>query len=211
MTTQATFTTLTVPTEDAMFELLTGLNVSGHHPELPCVTVVDVGGPGAPNLAVSPFLATLTDPDADRVNYIASDGSGRSQCVMNCDNCGSANHPTDGSPRYPITALVAVWPDEDRCHDDGIDIWWTTPHPTAATEALQHLNCMEWDTTTRTECGLPAVAVPWGTLFSKEQVGPKCRDHFNQHHPAAMSPARSAILDVTNIRAALTTTTGETP
>lgn len=120
---------LRVPSEYAMFELLTGLNTSGIHPEVPCMWAQDIGSPGRPNLCVAPFLATLTDPDADRVNYIVSDESGLSRCMVGCDNCGSEGNEEWEPPSYPVTALVTAWPDEARCREDEINVWWIAPTP----------------------------------------------------------------------------------
>lgn len=108
--------TIKVPSEEAMFDLLSGLNVSGVHPELPCITQ-----PG--RYGVAPFLATLTDPDAAHVNYIVSDERGRSRCMVGCDNCGSED-VEHYQPTYPVIALIGEWPDADRCRDDEISTWW---------------------------------------------------------------------------------------
>lgn len=111
-------------TVDHLFDLLSALNVSGLHPELPCVSVVNLGGPGKPNVVASPFLATLTEPDAGHVNYIYADENGQSMCVVGCDNCGSyARH--DWEPTWPVTVLLAAEPDPERCAEDEIDVWWT--------------------------------------------------------------------------------------
>lgn len=139
--------TLSVPSEDAMFDLLSALNQSSITPELPCVWVKDVGGAGGkPNLAVAPFLATLTDPDAGHVNYISSDESGRSRCTMQCDDCGSGGEKDWEPPSYPVTALVADWPDEERCRENEIEMWWIAATvPTSPTEPVDQAAWSESD------------------------------------------------------------------
>lgn len=107
---------LTVPSEEAMFALLTGLNVSGVHPELPCLA-----GQAA-------FLATLTDPDADYVHIVRTASDGREHC----HSCSGCTHERDDCvefsaepwPRFPVLALVSEWPDARRCEEDEIDAWW---------------------------------------------------------------------------------------
>lgn len=110
---------LSVPSEDAMFEFLTGLNVSGLHPEVAC----SMGEGGA-------FLATLTDPDADHVYIIRSASDGREHCCE-CAHEGGKCHEfrTDPWPRYPVLALVTEWPEVERCAADEIDTWWLSTRP----------------------------------------------------------------------------------
>lgn len=103
-----------VPSEEAMYALLCGLNY-GEMPELACTWK---------GLA---FVATLTDPDADYVNYIHADESGLSRCPTSCDNCGTADRIDDPwKPTYPVVALLAVVPNAERAAQDGTDTWWTT-------------------------------------------------------------------------------------
>lgn len=112
---------LSVPDENAMYELLHGLNVTGEHPELPCTWIYSVTS-GRTTWHAAPFLATLTEPDAAHVNYIVTDEDGRAPCPSGCEECGS--EPQDWTPTYPVWALVAVWPDAGRCRDDEINTWW---------------------------------------------------------------------------------------
>lgn len=108
---------LTVPSEEAMYDFLTGLNVSGVNPEVPCATVDQYGS--------ATFLSTLTDPDAAHVNYVYSDEGGHSRCIAQCENCGSEGDRDDWSPTYPVLALVTEWPDAQRlAENDFIDPWW---------------------------------------------------------------------------------------
>lgn len=101
-----------IPNEEAMFNLLCGLNY-GEQPELACAWK---------GLA---FLATLTDPDADHVNYIHADESGLSRCVIPCENCGTKDRiEDDWVPVYPVMALLAAEPDAERVVEDGGDAWW---------------------------------------------------------------------------------------
>ncbi len=127
---------VSVPSEDAMFELLSGLNVSGIHPELPSMRVTESGG-------VAPFLATLTDPDADHVNYITSDERGLSRCIVGCDNCGSMDQSDDWTPEYPVSVLVGEWPDVDRCRVDEIEVWWVASRDAATLPSLREVIAAE--------------------------------------------------------------------
>ena len=116
---------LSVPSEEAMFDLLSALNMSGIHPELPCSTNGAGGG----------FLAGLTEPDADHVHITNSEAdSGRVHCCE-CSHPGErANQwdPNSWEPRYPVLALVTAWPDPERvAQEDYIDPWWTRTAPPA--------------------------------------------------------------------------------
>lgn len=119
---------LSIPDEDALFELLHALNVSGEHPELPCVMVYSVTV-GRTTWHHAPFLATLTEPDAAHVNYIVSGEDGRSRCENGCEECGSDGDEPWTPPQWPVTALVGVWPDEKRCREDEINTWWSPSTP----------------------------------------------------------------------------------
>jgi hypothetical protein len=104
---------LTVASEEHLYELLAALNVSGINPEVACL------------FADKPFLATLTDPDADHVEYVQTDEGGRIHCC-NCHehrpiDCAEANW----EPRYPVQALLTEEPDADRAREDDIDVWWS--------------------------------------------------------------------------------------
>lgn len=108
---------LSVPSEDAMFELLSAMNVSGITPELACSV------PGV-------LIATLTDPDADHVHYVHTDEGGRVHCCecthgeLVGDVWVTACDEALWKPNYPVTATVTEWPDEQRCREDDIDAWW---------------------------------------------------------------------------------------
>lgn len=100
---------LTVPDEESMYGLLVALNY-GANPEVACVD----GGRA--------FISTLTDPDADHVNYVYTDESGHSRCVVGCENCGSeGNQRADWKPRYPVTAILSQMPHLDRAAEDEIE------------------------------------------------------------------------------------------
>lgn len=111
---------LSVPSEDALFDFLSALNWSGIHPELPCST------------RGRAFLAGLTEPDADHVHILATDGdSGTAHCCE-CAHPGEPAGEWDVNswePPYPVLALVTEWPDLERCREDEIDPWWTRVTP----------------------------------------------------------------------------------
>jgi hypothetical protein len=114
---------LSVPSEDAMFDLLSALNVSGLHPELACTL---------PSGGMS-FLAGLTEPDADHVHITATEGD---TGVVHCCECSHpgerANQwdPNVWEPIYPVLALVVQWPDMGRvAEEDYLDPWWTSVTP----------------------------------------------------------------------------------
>lgn len=109
---------LSVPSKEAMFDFLTALNVSGEHPEVPCVVV---GGGRT-------FLASLTDPDADYVHITSNGSSGYYECC----GCIHSGEPcteyceSRWEPTYPVTALVSAWPNSSRvAEEDYIDSWWS--------------------------------------------------------------------------------------
>lgn len=108
---------LTVPSEEAMYDFLTALNVSGSCPELSCA------GSGAA------FLATLTDPDADHVHIIRADSSGQAHCCECSHEGGTCTEfRAEPWPTYPVSALVTEWPDMERvAAEDYIDAWWSSP------------------------------------------------------------------------------------
>lgn len=133
-----------VPSEEAMYALLCGLNY-GEMPELACTWK---------GLA---FVATLTDPDADYVNYIHADESGLSRCPTSCDNCGTADRIDDPwKPTYPVVALLAVVPNAERAAQDGTDTWWTTAtSPARPAETARCAHCR----------GVPMSATSEGRAF----------------------------------------------
>ncbi len=108
---------LTVPSEEAMLAFLTALNVSGFHPEMACS---DAG---------APFLAGLTDLDADHVHITATEADTGYVHCCECMHPGEpANEwdPNSWKPTYPVLALVTEWPDMVRVADeDYIDPWWS--------------------------------------------------------------------------------------
>jgi hypothetical protein len=52
-----------------------------------------------------------------------------------------------------------------------------------ARSLLSRLRCLDRDDEGRARCDRVAVAVPWGTLYEKDQVGPKCAEHLLERHP----------------------------
>lgn len=111
-------TVLCVSSEEALFAFLDALNVSGLHPELACT----IQG------ASAPFLAGLTDPDADHVHFTVTDSDSG---VVHCCECSHPGERADRwdanswRPTYPISALVTEWPDMARVDaEDHIDAWW---------------------------------------------------------------------------------------
>lgn len=77
---------------------------------------------------------------------------------------------------------------------------------------LDGLRCLERDSVTKEDCcDQPAVAVVWGTLYSKDQVGPKCLDHLHSSNPNLEATTLSgflsgpaAIVYLVDLRTALT-------
>lgn len=76
-----------------LYAYLARLNEDGHNPEL---ASIDANGIG--------FLATLTDPDADRVHHVVTDEGGRAHA---CDDyCQELEwSPCTWRPAYPVTSL----------------------------------------------------------------------------------------------------------
>jgi hypothetical protein len=127
---------LIVPSEDAMYDFLTALNVSGEHPELACSTT---GG--------ASFLAGLTEPDADHVHITVTEGD---TGVVHCCECAHPGvraiewDPNSWSPTYPVLALVTSWPDMVRvAEEDYIDAWWLTPTPPEPQSAPEDVRLSE--------------------------------------------------------------------
>jgi hypothetical protein len=120
---------LAVSNEEALYDFLTALNVSGLHPELAC-TIHD---------ASAPFLAGLTEPDADHVHITVTEADSGVVHCCECSHPGErANEwdPNRWEPRYPVLALVTEWPDMARVvEEDFIDPWWTRPLPPGGSDA----------------------------------------------------------------------------
>lgn len=78
-----------------------------------------------------------------------------------------------------------------------------------AIELLNAVKCLDRDEAGNYRCDQPAVAIPWGTLYAKDQVGPKCADHLRERHPdlGALIPGPlsgpAAIVYLYPLRAAL--------
>jgi hypothetical protein len=60
----------------------------------------------------------------------------------------------------------------------------------AVATLLNDVRCLDRDDAGNNHCEQRAVAVPWGTLYRKDQVGPKCAEHLRLRHPdATLAPA----------------------
>lgn len=83
-----------IASEDDLYAYLARLNEDGHHPELP---TLDVNGVG--------FLATLTDPDADRVHHVVTGEDGRAHACDEWCTYGRRSSPCSWRPKYPVTVM----------------------------------------------------------------------------------------------------------
>lgn len=95
MTGMPAVSTTTYPDQDALEDALHALNEAGADPEL---AAVDATG--------SPFLAALTEPDADMA-IVTTAEDGRATGRFACQECGAPG-PVDWAPTYPVTAFIAV-------------------------------------------------------------------------------------------------------
>lgn len=67
-----------------------------------------------------------------------------------------------------------------------------------------HESCREWDDESMSRCGAPADVILWGKLFPQDALGPRCREHAENHlnHRTLEECLRQgwAIFDLRNLR-----------